>query len=56
MLRAIIFDMDGVLLDSESRHYQVLRQLLGEYGYCYTREHFLQYCGCLLYTSDAADE
>ncbi len=45
MLRAIIFDMDGVLLDSESRHYQVLRQLLGEYGYCYTREHFLQYCG-----------
>lgn len=45
MLKAIIFDMDGVLIDSESKHYPVLKQLLAEYGYNYTLEHFLCYCG-----------
>lgn len=37
--------MDGVLLDSESRHYRIVSGLLAEYGYTYTRENFLQYCG-----------
>lgn len=45
MLEAIIFDMDGVLIDSESTHYPVLHELLKEYGYHYTQEHFLKYCG-----------
>lgn len=45
MLEAIIFDMDGVLIDSESTHYPVLHELLAKYGYVYTQEHFLTYCG-----------
>lgn len=45
MLKAIIFDMDGVLLDSESLHYDVLKGMLKEYGYEYSEKHFLQYCG-----------
>lgn len=40
MLRAVIFDMDGALVDSESRHYPILRDLLAEYGYRYTLETF----------------
>lgn len=45
MLKAVIFDMDGVLLDSESRHFPVMRDLMAELGYTYTLEHFLHYCG-----------
>lgn len=45
MLRAVIFDMDGVLVDSESRHYPILRNLLAEYGCQYTLEMFRRYCG-----------
>lgn len=45
MLKAVIFDMDGVLVDSESRHYPILRDLLAEYGCPYTMETFRQYCG-----------
>lgn len=45
MLKAIIFDMDGVLLDSESLHYDVLKEMLKEHDYEYSEKHFLQYCG-----------
>ncbi|MCD7886833.1 MAG: HAD family phosphatase [Clostridiales bacterium] len=45
MLKAVIFDMDGVLLDSESRHYAVLRTLMAEYGFTYTLDHFRRFCG-----------
>jgi len=45
MLQAILFDMDGVLLDSESRHYQIVGGMLAEYGYTLTRANYLQYCG-----------
>ena len=31
MLKAIIFDMDGVLVDSEPLHYEVNRKTMQEY-------------------------
>lgn len=45
MLRAIIFDMDGVLLDSETLHYHVIHDMMTERGYTYTVEHLQKYCG-----------
>lgn len=45
MLKAVIFDMDGVLLDSESVHYYVMKDIMAEYGYYYTPERFLKFCG-----------
>ncbi|MDO5547177.1 MAG: HAD family phosphatase [Eubacteriales bacterium] len=45
MLRAIIFDMDGVLLDSETLHYHVIYDMMTERGYTYTVKHLQKYCG-----------
>ena len=32
-LRAVIFDMDGVIVDSEPRHERAFREVIGELGY-----------------------
>lgn len=45
MLRAVIFDMDGVLLDSESLHYQAIDELMRSRGYAYSVELLHKYCG-----------
>ena len=45
MLKAVIFDMDGVLLDSESIHYEILRDMMARRGFSYTTEHLHRYCG-----------
>lgn len=45
MLRAIIFDMDGVLLDSETLHYRVIHDMMTKRGYTYTVKHLQKYCG-----------
>lgn len=45
MLKAIIFDMDGVLLDSETLHYRVIHDMMTERGYTYTVKHLQKYCG-----------
>lgn len=45
MLKAIIFDMDGVLLDSETVHYEVNRAMFAQYGFTYKPEHVHRYCG-----------
>ncbi len=45
MLRAVIFDMDGVLLDSESLHYQAINELMESRGYRYSVELLHKYCG-----------
>ena len=46
MLRAVIFDMDGTLLDSEVIHYIVIHDILvREFGYDQSMEEYLQYCG-----------
>lgn len=46
MLRAVIFDMDGTLLDSEVIHYIVINDILKrELGWEQTPEEYLKYCG-----------
>ncbi len=42
MLNAVIFDMDGVLVDAKEWHYEALNKALGEYGYTITHEEHLQ--------------
>ena len=38
MIKAIIFDMDGVLIDAKEWHYEALNQALAEFGYDIPRE------------------
>ena len=46
MLRAVIFDMDGTLLDSEVIHYIVINDILKrELGWEQNPEEYLKYCG-----------
>ena len=45
MLKAILFDFDGVLLDSESLHFQAIRQMLQKRGKDLPVSKFLTYCG-----------
>ena len=53
MVRAVLFDFDGVLADSERLHYEALVHVLSEMGFGLSWDEFKS---CLLYTSDAADE
>jgi len=38
MIKAIIFDMDGVLIDAKEWHYEALNQALGRYGFEINRQ------------------
>lgn len=38
MIRAILFDMDGVLIDAREWHYEALNRALGLFGYTISRE------------------
>ena len=42
MKRTIIFDLDGLLIDSEVISYQLYQDLLGQYGYSFTVEDYAQ--------------
>ena len=33
MIKAIIFDLDGVLVDARELHYEALNRALGKWGY-----------------------
>jgi len=45
-IKAILFDMDGVLIEAKEWHYEALNRALGEYGYTITRqEHLTTYDG-----------
>lgn len=45
-MRAIIFDMDGVLLDSEPLHFQATRDMLAEQGITYASAENDNFFGC----------
>lgn len=45
---AVIFDMDGVLLDSEPLHYQAVRDILAEHGIDFPLAEYHQYLGTTL--------
>src|SRR6185295_9592418 len=40
MLRAIIFDCDGVIVDSEPHHFKAFQQILREEGIPFTKEEY----------------
>jgi HAD superfamily hydrolase (TIGR01509 family) len=44
MLRAILFDFDGVILDSEAYHYEAFRKVFEEEGFTLSREIYYQNC------------
>lgn len=41
-IEAVLFDMDGTLVDSESVHYNCWSQLLAPFGVCYEEDDFCQ--------------
>lgn len=46
MIKAVIFDMDGVLIDAKDWHYEALNRALGLFGYTISRhEHLTTYDG-----------
>lgn len=46
MIKAVIFDMDGVLIDAKEWHYEALNMALGKFGYLISRhDHLVTYDG-----------
>ncbi|MBQ3584891.1 MAG: HAD family phosphatase [Lachnospiraceae bacterium] len=45
MLKAIIFDMDGVLVDSEPVHMEAFKRLAEGLGIAFERDYYLQFVG-----------
>lgn len=46
MIRAVVFDMDGVLIDARDWHYEALNRALGHFGYAISRfDHLVTYDG-----------
>jgi beta-phosphoglucomutase len=45
-IKAVIFDMDGVLIDAKEWHYEALNRSLSNFGYSISRyEHLVTYDG-----------
>lgn len=42
MIKAVIFDMDGLLIDSEMISYQCYKQLIESYGYTFTMDDYVK--------------
>lgn len=46
MIKAVIFDMDGVLIEAKDWHYEALNRALGKFGYSISRyDHLVTYDG-----------
>jgi beta-phosphoglucomutase family hydrolase len=45
LIQAVIFDMDGVLVDSEPLHYEAEKKALSRYGLTFNREIHRKYIG-----------
>ena len=46
MLRAVIFDFDGVITDSEILHFRAFNAVLAQYGFQLTKpEYYKEYLG-----------
>lgn len=45
MLKAVIFDMDGVLIDSEPIHLEANRRLMEKLGLKFDRDYYMQFIG-----------
>lgn len=46
MIKAVIFDMDGVLVDAKNWHYEALNRALALFGHCISRfDHLTMYDG-----------
>lgn len=43
MIQAILFDLDGLLIDSESLHFAAWRRTLGDIGFDLTEENYLRH-------------
>lgn len=48
MLKAVIFDMDGVLIDSEPIHYQANKEIMSEFGFELPYEYYKHFIGSTL--------
>ncbi|MGH2638486.1 MAG: HAD family hydrolase [Rhabdochlamydiaceae bacterium] len=44
-IKAILFDVDGLMIDSEPLHFQAYKQVLADFGIEFTMEHYLQVWG-----------
>lgn len=45
MIQAVLFDMDGILLDSERMGMELIPQIAKQYGYTYTKDIYLRVMG-----------
>lgn len=43
MIKAVLFDMDGVLIDAREWHYDALNRALSLFGYTITRQEHENY-------------
>ena len=51
---AVVFDLDGVLIDSEPLHFEATRLVLERYGVPYTEDDHREFLGCTFYDMYAA--